>query len=321
LHRAPLCCEYRIPGEELRIFNPRRVRAAAILAVALCAAAAQAQTLYAVSVRTYSDAAYKGIESNLYQVVPETGATTLLTSLTFAAGAPIGMDGLAIHPVTGVFYGITSATSSVIPHSLVEVDPESGRVTLIGNLGLAASDIAFDHDGTLFVWIPGTRQIGTVDLETGLATRRGLPGERGASKGGFTIIGKGVAIVAATGATGTIDTVDLTTGAISPGPQLTDAPFAGLISGLAYSSQGETFAINTNFGTSSSANLVSINLQTGKVTDVGPLPNDSDAMTFGRSIAQRASYSDPEQWRFPIMVALFVAALGFITVMLWPRKR
>jgi DNA-binding beta-propeller fold protein YncE len=299
-----------------------RSAAALILAAAtMLGAAAQAQTLYAVSVRTYSDASYKGIESNLYQVAPETGATTLMTSLTYTAGTPVGMEGLAIHPKTGVFYGITAATTGVIPQSLVQVEPESGRVSLIGGLGVAGSDIAFDRDGTLFIWIPVTRQVGTVDLESGVVTRRGRPGERGASKGGFAVIANGVAIVAATGATGTIDMVNLSTGAITTGPQLTDAPFPGLISGLAYSSQGETFAINTDFGTSSSANLVSIDLQTGKVTNVGPLPNDADAMTFGRTIALRGSFTDPELWRFPIMVALFLAAIVFITAMLWPRKK
>jgi hypothetical protein len=299
-------------------------RAAAALIVAAAAtpgAVAQDQTLYAVSVRTYSDPGYKGIESNLYMVAPATGATTLLTSLSYAAGTPIGMEGLAIHPTTGVFYGITAPTTGVIPQSLVKVDPESGRVSLVGSLGVAGSDIAFDRNGTLFIWIQDTRQLGTIDLETGMATRRGRPGARGASKGGFTVIGDGVAIVAATGATGTIDMIDLTTGAITTGPQLTGAPFPGPISGIAYSSQGETFAINANFGNSSSANLVNIDLQTGKITNVGPLPNDADAMTFGRSIALRASYKDPEQWRFPVMVALFVAALGFLAFMLWPRKR
>jgi hypothetical protein len=310
--------------EESRIFKHMMVRAAVVLLLVGAATfgeAEQEQALYAVSVRTYSDPGYKGIESNLYMVAPATGATTLLTSLSYAPGTPIGMEGLAIHPVTGVFYGITAPTTGVIPQSLVKVDPESGRVSLIGSLGVAGSDIAFDRTGTLFVWIQDTRQIGTVDLETGLATRRGRPGARGASKGGFTVIGDGVAIVAATGATGTIDTIDLTTGAITTGPQLTDAPFPGPISGLAYSSQGETFAINANFGNTSSANLVNIDLQTGKITNVGPLPNDADAMTFGRSIAIRASYRDPEQWRFPVMVALFVLAFVFIAFMLWPRKK
>jgi hypothetical protein len=292
-----------------------------LAAAALLSTAVGAQTLYAVSVRTYSDPGYKGIEGNLYTVAPETGATSLVASLSVGGISPIGLDGLAIHPTTGVFYGITAPTSAVIPRSLVKVDPETGYVTLIGDLGDVGSDIAFDHGGTLFIWLPNTRQLGTVNLTTGAVTPRGRPGERGASKGGFTVIGDGVAVVAATGANGTIDTVDTATGAITTGPQLGGAPFPGLISGLAYSPTGVIFAINTNFGTSSSANLVTVDASTGRVTDVGPLPNDTDAMTFGRSTASPKSFaSELTQWRLPVLVLIFVFAVGVLIVVMRPRK-
>jgi hypothetical protein len=293
-----------------------------LAATALLAAGAGAQTLYAVSVRTYSDPGYKGVEGNLYKVDPETGVTSLLKSLTVGGSVPIGLDGLAMHPGTGVFYGITAPTSAVIPRSLVKVDPESGHVSLIGDLGHAGSDISFASDGTLFIWIPDTRQVGTVNLATGAVTPRGRPGERGASKGGFTVIGDGVAVAAATGATGTIDTINIATGAITIGPRLMGAPFPDLISGLAYSPRGEIFAINTNFGTSSTANLVTIDQKSGTITNVGPLPSDTDALAFGRSIeAQRLATSELSQWRFPVMVVLFLFALVFLVVVMWPREK
>src|ERR1700694_136140 len=97
--------------------NPTRRGIASILVLAaasLLSLAAGAQTLYAVSVRTYSDPGYKGVEGNLYKVDPDTGATSLLTSISMG-GATIGLDGLAIHPTTGVFYGMTPPTSALIP--------------------------------------------------------------------------------------------------------------------------------------------------------------------------------------------------------------
>jgi hypothetical protein len=292
-----------------------------LVTLALLSSVAAAQTLYAVSVRTYSDPAYKGIEGSLYTVSPQTGTSSLVTGLSVGGTTPIGLDGLAVHPGTGVFYGITAPNSAVIPQSLVTVDPRSGSVSLIGDLGHAGSDIAFDSDGTLFIWIPETRQLGTVNLATGAVTTRGRPGERGASKGGFTIVGKGVGVVAATGATGTLDTVDMATGALTTGPTLTGAPFPNLISGLAYAPSGELFAINTNFGTSSLANLVTIDPKTGSVTDVGPLPNDTDAMTFGRALAAPLSAAgEVARWRFPVMVSLFVFAAGFLAWAMTRRK-
>jgi hypothetical protein len=303
--------------------NPTRRGIASIpllAAAALFSMAADAQTLYAVSVRTYSDPGYKGVEGNLYKVEPDTGATSLLTSLTME-GRTIGLDGLAIHPATGEFYGMTPPNSALIPRSLVKVDPENGHVSLIGDLGHDGSDIAFDQAGTLYIWLPNSRQLGTVNLATGAVTPLGHPGERGALKGGLSLIGGGIALIAATGGTGTVDTVDMATGVITAGPRITGAPFPDFISGLAYSPKGVLYAINTNFGASSLANLVTIDPKTGKVTSIGPLPNDTDAMAFGPATAGTTSFTtDLTQWRLPLMVFLGMLAAAVLVLMLRPRK-
>ena len=292
---------------------------AAASAAVLFAAGAMAQTLYAVSVRTYSDPGYKGVEGNLYTVDPDNAATQLVTSLNVGK-TPIGMEGLAIHPRTGVFYGITSATAATIPHSLVIVDPLTGNVTPVGDLGDAGSDISFDADGTLYVWLANSRQIATVDLDTGRATARGRPIERGAAKGAFAIIGSGKAYLAATGGAGTVDTVDIQTGMITTGPTLTGAPFPDLITGLAYSPHGVLFGINTNFGRSTQANLVTIDPATGKVTNVGALPNDTDAITFGPATQQKDLFSNIMEWRLPVLVLLFLFAMGVLFFTMRPKK-
>jgi sugar lactone lactonase YvrE len=281
--------------------------------VALFAADAASQTLYASSLRTYSDPGYHGVEGNLYLVDTETAATTLVTSLNVGGKTPVGIDGLAIHPRTGVFYGITAPTSSVIPRSLVIIDPTTGTVTLVGDLGETGSDIGFDPDGTLYVWMPIARRLGVVDLDTGHVTPRGTPIEHGATKGGFAFIGNGHAYLAVTGGSGTLDTIDLATGAVTTGPALVGAPFPDLMTGLAFS-RGTVYAVNTNFGRSTEANLVTIDPHTGKVTNVGALPNDTDALTFGPSQVSKDVSTSILEWRIPILVALGVFALVVIIV-------
>ncbi|HEX4782251.1 MAG TPA: hypothetical protein VH301_15935 [Usitatibacter sp.] len=291
----------------------RTVRLLIAIAATLLATAAAAQTLYAVSVRTYSDPGYHGVEGNLYLVDPETASTRLITSLNASGKAPIGLDGIAIHPRTGVFYGITAPSSTVIPRTLVIIDPVNGNVTPVGDLGQSASDIEFDEKGTLYAWMPETRQIGTVDLDSGRATPRGNPIQRSASKGGFVLIGGGKAYVATTGGAGTIDTIDIDTGVVTTGPALTGAPFPDLINSLAFN-KGIVYAINSNFGRSSQANLVTIDPRTGKVTDIGALPNDTDAITFGPATVSKDVTTSILEWRFPILVGLGLFALLVIVV-------
>ena len=293
----------------------------ALAALALLSIPAAGQTLYAVSVRTYSDPGYSGVEGNIYVVDPATATLSLLTSL-HVGDTPIGLDGLAIHPTTGQFYGITAPTSKVIPQSLVRVDPRTGDVALIGRLGFAGSDIAFDADGTLFIWLADKAQLGTVNIETGAATPRGKALPQGASKGGLALIGGGRALIAGTGGNGTLDLVDLVTGTITTGPRLTGAPFPDLVNGLAYSPNGTLYAVNTNFGGTSRADLVTVDPRNGKVSVIGPLPNDTDALAFGSSQRQGSrSRGFLYDWRFQALGILAVVLVALIIVAMRAGKR
>jgi DNA-binding beta-propeller fold protein YncE len=200
------------------------------------------------------------------------------------------------------------------------VDPANGNVTLVGDLGLVASDIEFAPDGTLYAWLPETRQIGTIDIDTGRVTARGKPVERGASKGGFTLIGPDKAYVATTGGAGTLDVIDIRTGDLITGPQLNGAPFPDLINGLALQ-HGILYAINTNFGRSTQANLVTIDPQTGKVTNVGALPNDTDAIAFGPATTPKDMTTSIMELRFPILIGLGIFALVVIVVAMRPSSK
>jgi hypothetical protein len=287
---------------------------------ALFAASAAAEILYAVSVRTYSDPGYHGVEGNLYIVDPETAASTLVAPLMIAGKTPIGLRGLAIHPRTGIFYGITSPNASNSPRSLVTVDPQTGNVTPVGDMGYGASDLDFDTDGTLYAWVPETRQVGTVNLDTGAITLVGQPLERGALKGSVAFVDKGHALVAGTGGTGTLDTVDLVNGKVTVGPSLTGAPFPDFIGGLAFSPKGVLYAINSSLGRGVQANLITIDPQTGKVTNLGALPNDTESLYFGPGVEHKDMLESLMQWRMPVMVALVVFAVVMLVVLGRPAK-
>jgi hypothetical protein len=82
------------------------------------------------------------------------------------------------------------------------------------------------------------------------------------------------------------------------------------------------YAVNTNFGGTSRADLVMIEERTGKVTKVGPLPNDTDALAFGPALAPRKGMSVmPKDWRLPALALLAVIVAGFVVVVMRSGKR
>jgi hypothetical protein len=281
---------------------------ATIALVSLCSSA-WAQTLYAVSVRTYSDPSYKGIEGNLYRVDPTSAVTTLVAPLRLDGRDSIGLDGLAIHPKSGEFFGTTAPTAGLIPHSLVRLDSQNGNVILIGNLGVSGSDISFDAEGTLFIWLPETSQIGRIDLKTAAVTPLGVPRPATAAQGGIEVLRNGVALIAASGGKGTLDSIDLKTGAVTASAVLKGARYPELIAGLAESPSGALFGVNTNAGTPALADLVTIDRRTGQVTTIGPLPNDTDAIAFGPSVDAERSW-DLDHWRSLVFAVLALLAVG-----------
>jgi hypothetical protein len=291
-------------------FLSSRIAAFTIAVVSVCSSA-EAQTLYAVSVRTYSDPAYKGVEGSLYRVDPYTAVTTLVAPLRLDGRDSVGLDGLAIDPTSGEFFGITAPIAAMIPHSLVRLDPINGNVSLIGNLDAAGSDIGFDAEGTLFVWLPTTSQLGKIDMKTGRVTKLGIARQARAAIGGFTITRRGVALIAGSGANGTLDSIDLKTGVVTAGVPLTGAHYPELINGLASSPDGTLFGVNTNGGAPALADLVTIDQRTGAVTTIGPLPNDTDALTFGPVLAG-GNHWDVEKLRSVLVPVLIVFGIGFL---------
>ena len=190
----------------------------------------------------------------------------------------------------------------------------------MGDLGYGASDLDFDSDGTLYAWVPETRQVGVVNIDTGAITLIGQPLERGALKGSVAFVDKGHALVAGTGGNGTLDTIDLVTGKVTVGPALKGAPFPDFVGGLAFSPKGVLYAINSSIGRGVQANLITIDPQTGKVTNLGALPNDTESLGFGPGVEHKDMIEEVMQWRTPVMIALAVFALVMLVVLGRPAK-
>lgn len=281
----------------------RNLLAAAFLAcLAAIPAAHAAETLYAASVRGYNAGSEEVGLGVLYVIDPATAAATRIGAIRSTDDkTPLGITGLAFHPTTGVLYGITAGLSPNIPHSLVTVDPKSGEAKIVGPLGVIGSDISFDSDGKLHMWVPSLRQIGLVNLDTGAVKLLGEPGAAGPT-GGLSIDKSGDILVAGSGASPRIDILDPQSGELKRGPPLLNAPYAA-INSLTTSSRGVLYAVNSNLGAPASTRLVTIDRKTGEVSNIGALPPDTDALAFRPASA--GSITPDFNWT-PILVALGV---------------
>ena len=267
---------------------------AAVLALWVSGAGAAPHVLYAASVRSglSLDAPIAG---NLYIVNLANGTASLVGAIRLPGSKPIGVTGMAFHPSTGVLYGITSELSPNSPRSLVTIDPTSGAASLVGDLGMVGSDIAFDAKGTLYGWLPGTSQLGTVNVSNASVTPIGKPAPAG-SPAGIAVDPNGMVYVTSKGASGTLDNVDLASGALQVGPPLTGAPFSTQINSMSFSPSGLLLAVNSNAGSPANTRLVTINTATGVVATIGALPDDTDALAFsgtGPNLAPTFSTMSP----------------------------
>lgn len=301
------------------------MRAISFLLVAFVFAApfaAAQQKLYAASVRSAPSA--RGdvpIAGNLYSVNLATSTSTLVGAIRLPGGRPIGVTGMAAHPKSGVLYGITSEQSPNSPRSLVTIDPNSGVASLVGELGTAGSDIAFDVSGRLFMWLPTTSQLGIVDPSSAAVMPLGRPGAPG-SPAGIAIDPQGMVFVTAKGAGGTLDNVDLASGALQVGPLLTGAPFSTQINSMSFSPSGLLLAVNSNGGSPAETRLVTINTATGVVTTIGALPDDTDALAFtgGLSVNLAPTFSTLNPGA-RVVVAVISVILIVLAVMVLLRSR
>jgi hypothetical protein len=284
------------------------------LMLVLTGARAAAETFFAASVRTHANSGPNAAAGMLYTIDPDTAAATVVAPIRLGGSEPIGITGLAVQPGSGVFFGITGRLSPAVPHSLVKIDPASGDATLVGELEAVGSDIGFSSNGTLYTWLPELRQLATLDLGTGKATPIGAPGAQPADgAGALAIDANDTGYVAATGATGTLDRLDLRTGARTRGPKLTGAPYPSAIINLSFSPSGKLFAVNASSGAPADTVLVAIDPASGVVSTIGRLPSDVEALIFASVRVERPYVRDNWMW---ISTSLALTMLAGIIAML-----
>ena len=260
---------------------------------ALALALVTASDSRAVAQILYAATGSNGVAGNLYTVDPATGVSTLVgpTGIpNFLGGfSSIGLTGLAVHPTTGVLYGVTPNLSGGLTtnlRSLVKINPATGNATLIGPMVNPVGDIAFDAGGTLYGWQAGLttpRSLVRINLLTGVQTQTGNSGLTGTSGNGLSFVA-GTLYLAANGSGGALRTVNTASGATTAGPTLSGAPqVPGAIAALAVDTSGILFGVNTNQADPAKCNLVVIDPTTGAVHDRGALPDQTDAIAFTKS--------------------------------------
>lgn len=278
--------------------------------LALAATPACARKLYAAS--AHDDPVAGESTGYLYVVNPASGHSRQIGAIRIGGTVPVAVDGLAVHPKTGVLYGITTGSSH--EPSLITINPRSAEARLVGALGGRGSDIHFGTDGMLYIWLQDSARLGVVNIETGKVTPIGKAGA--AASGGLAINSQGLALVAARMSKGIVDTMDPKTGAVVGGLQLIDSSVLNAVMALEMSSAGAIFAVNTVKGTKSKRELVSIDTESGAVTKVGSLPDEVDALAFS------LDNHDTPRSKIPLlvmMVALFVA-LHLLGMLRWRKS-
>lgn len=281
----------------------RFASAAAVFAL-LLSGAASAQVLY---VATGSN----GVAGQLFTVNPATAATTLVGPILEGA-SPICITGLAVQPGSGTLYAVSCGNGATDNRSFFTISRTTGAATRIGAPGvLQASDLSFGPGGVLFAWLQGADSLATVNLATGVPTPLPTTGV-GTTGGGLAINSAGTAYSSVTGASGTLDTINTTTGARTAGPAMTGAPFTNAMNAMAFNG-GTLFAVNSDTGGTANTRLVTINTTTGAVTLIGVLPVNTDALAF----APVGSIPTLSDWSL-ILMALMLATLGTLAL---PTRR
>jgi hypothetical protein len=135
----------------------------------------------------YTASGTGGVNGTLYTIDPATGMVlTTVGPLHDVANNLYGLTSLKYHPITGIFYGVTSGMSPTNPSFLAIIDPASALVTPIGPNLAVLTDVAIDPTTGIMYGIDGFNQkFYTINTTTGLAVQTGSTGIGFANGGGF----------------------------------------------------------------------------------------------------------------------------------------
>jgi hypothetical protein len=247
---------------------------AAILSVLLSAASASADILYGIS-------GAGGGSSTLYTIDPNSGGVTSTVGTVTVGGTGVMVSSIAFSPIDSKLYGTTNDPISG-KAELVTINTGTGAATAVGLLNTvppnnSTTALAFATNGTLFGYVKQGSQpesLFTISTSTGAATFVGASGVSPSSGDGMAMNSAGTLYFAGKGASGTLYTLNPSTGAATAGPTLSNAPLTtnGQIKGMVFDGAGTLFAINLQTGTFN-ANLVTIDPVTGIITNIGSTQN------------------------------------------------
>ncbi|MEP7013963.1 MAG: autotransporter domain-containing protein [Verrucomicrobiota bacterium] len=229
-----------------------------------------------------------GNPSDLFILNPANGAV-----ISDQGPTGFSITGLRFDPTTGVLYGST-ARNGMPSGSLLTINPITGASTVVGSFAVpnhTMSDITFTRNGTLYGWAEAQRDdLHIIDKGTGTATSVGNSG-LSTFGSGLAANSRDVLYFTGNGANGALRIVDQNTGQTTVVATLNGAPLPNAaINALAFNGRDTLYAINGgDFGTNSPAHFVTINIQTGAVTDLGSMLNSFDALAF-------LSTNDPEEF-------------------------
>jgi hypothetical protein len=258
---------------------------------------------------------------NLYRLALD-GTPTLVGPLLDSSNHTFSITGLAQFG-NGPMYGVTANLSPTSPRSLVTVDLNTARVTVVGSLALNSpqspvNDIVFLQNGTLFGYAARVGKYVTINTTTGAATLLGSPQgvpeslavspvaltfttvSGGGGGGGEqlnlaspksvatqTTIPAGTVFAARNGSCGELDTVKPANGAVTPLTTLSSNNCSFSISGLRFASNGTLYTL---LSVQSDPFLATINTS-GAVTTIGngSVPSQVGSLAFGVPVAPPTS--------------------------------
>ena len=140
-------------------------------------------------------------EANIYVLNPDTGLPVR------TLGPVIPLTGLAVNPLNGELFGVTSSEIDD-PGLLLHINEVTGAVTLVGDLfpnsDSIVTDIAFAPDGTLYGWNKkNLNDLVTIDINNGgLATPLDDSGLTGGEGNGLAMLDGDNLFLANTGVNG-----------------------------------------------------------------------------------------------------------------------
>ena len=246
----------------------------------------------------------RGIPGALFIASPTSGASTFVGNLLVGT-LPVGITGLAVHPLSRVLYGSTTNASPNLPGRLVIIDTTTAAVTVVGPFNppgppatactsgaggpATMQDLEFRADGTLFGFCNLTLFV--INPITGQAVPIGTDpytstDDLGGGGLAFTpLLSPNAALwVTARQALGHIFRVDPTTGRVLQALQLTGGIDNEALASLTTDQNGTLLGAGSGVpaapGLPVPTRLVSINTTTGAITTRGALPNNTDAITL-----------------------------------------